>query len=162
MLSSAAGEMHSSAQAIRRLRATPSKDLRTVCYGLLGPQARSINYRQGGAAHTLAVQPGSGAYLIVQRGVKPQRSLGFGGATAAPYGQLTPSPQGLLTKITYELDGKLCEPGLRYVRGRGGAWRSHGTAHDVVHPCPERGGESNLRRSRSRSCTCRFTCAFRS
>jgi hypothetical protein len=56
-------------QAHPVLPACPEEDLRTIYYGLLGPDARSITYRVAGAApRHLAVAPPYGAYLIVLPG----------------------------------------------------------------------------------------------
>jgi hypothetical protein len=44
----------------------PARDLRAVSFGVLGPHAVSVTYRTSTGTHTLPVQPGTGAYMIVQ------------------------------------------------------------------------------------------------
>jgi len=47
-------------------QAKPARDLRAVSFGVLGPHAVSVSYRTSTGTHTLPVQPGTGAYMIVQ------------------------------------------------------------------------------------------------
>ncbi len=107
-------------------RTSPSKDLRDVYYGMLGPQALGIAYPQDGAQRTQAVLPATGAYLIVQPFSASE--LRAGGASSGPLGQLAPSRGELLTSITYRLNGETCERGLQNARTR------------LAHPCPESAG----------------------
>ncbi len=50
--------------AVASQRADASQ-ARLISFGLLGPDARSVTYRFGGRSRTQAVEPGTGAYLIV-------------------------------------------------------------------------------------------------
>ena len=44
----------------------PARDLRAVSFGVLGPHAVSVTYRTSTGTHTLPVESGTGAYMIVQ------------------------------------------------------------------------------------------------
>ena len=84
---------------------------RWISYGLLGPHAVSVTYRYHGGAHTLALEPRTGAYMIVLPGIEPgTRGIQAGGSSQA-HGQSSGivNPSGALTTITYRLDGSLCE-----------------------------------------------------
>lgn len=118
------------------LEAMPRGDLRDLYFGLLGPQALSVTYRIDGSERTQAVAP-SGAYLIVLPLWRGQSLRDFGTSTGAPYGDLTPGPGELLDKITYRINGRLCERALHWVRTPVGAWRS--TEPALAHPCPQQG-----------------------
>jgi hypothetical protein len=83
---------------------------RTVDFGLLGPDAQRFTYRAGGQDHTSSPLGGVGAYLVVQRRVKPViREYGFHHrdpklnlkGPAEPYLALTPASQ-VLKRITYK------------------------------------------------------------
>jgi hypothetical protein len=87
-----------------RPRAGDSARGRSVSFGLLGPKAVSVSYLAGGRVHTVAVAPGSGAYLVVLANAKPD-SLGSGGGAS---GEGLLSPQGALSLITYRVRGRLC------------------------------------------------------
>jgi hypothetical protein len=51
---------------------------RTVDFGLLGPNARSFTYRKAGQDHAATPLGGVGAYLVVQKRIKPvMREFGF-------------------------------------------------------------------------------------
>lgn len=82
---------------------------RTVDFGLLGPNARSYDYRADGKARTGKPRGDSGAFLVVQKRVKPViRESGFHHRDPAlnlsgpvePYITLTPGSQVLKT-VTY-------------------------------------------------------------
>lgn len=94
-----------------RPQTSPSRDLRDVYFGLLGPQAVSVTYRQNGSQRTEAVLSGTGTYLIVRPFRANSLRLGSGGASGGPLGQLGPGRGELLTRITYRLKGRLCERG---------------------------------------------------
>jgi hypothetical protein len=91
--------------------------LRQLDYGLLGPHARSIVVRDArGAEHAVAVQRGSGAFLIVQPYQRPavRRRLRFGPPlTDAFVVGRSPSAHSIVA-IAYD-DGHRCE--VRYVPG---------------------------------------------
>ncbi|HEY3758783.1 MAG TPA: hypothetical protein VGL37_03430 [Solirubrobacteraceae bacterium] len=83
----------------------PSEE-RRLYFGLLGPDAVSVTYRQHGRAMTVPVQPGTGAYLIVLPGARPApRSVADGGKVAD--GRLV--PVSVLSEITYRLGRGVCE-----------------------------------------------------
>jgi hypothetical protein len=82
---------------------------RTVDFGLLGPNARSIVYRAGGGDHIAAPLGGVGGYLIVQKHRAPvMREYGFHHrdpklnlhGPAEPYLALTPASQ-VIKRVTY-------------------------------------------------------------
>jgi hypothetical protein len=82
---------------------------RTVDFGLLGPNAKRFTYRVAGRDHATPPVGGVGAYLVVQRRVKPViRQYGFHHRNpklnvrgpAEPYIALTPSAQ-VITRVVY-------------------------------------------------------------
>jgi hypothetical protein len=92
----------------RKVRCTEQE--RTVDFGLLGPNAKTLTYRAGGRDHTAAPLGGVGAYLVVQRRVEPViREYGFHHRDpklnlrghAEPYLALTPASQ-VVKRITYK------------------------------------------------------------
>jgi hypothetical protein len=91
--------------------------LRQLDYGLLGAHARSIVFRDArGAEHTVAVQRGSGAFLIVQPYQRPavRRRLPIGPPlTDAFLVGRSPAAHSIVA-ITYD-DGHRCA--VRYVPG---------------------------------------------
>lgn len=135
MPTSAIGQLPRSAKAIARREAMPKRDMRSVYFGLLGPQAVSVTYRDAaGGERTQPVVSGSGAYLIVLP-ANPKQSFNPGTLITA-YGDVAPGPREPIEKIAYRIDGKLCERGFTYVRGSHGAWLRKGPAADVAHLCP--------------------------
>jgi hypothetical protein len=87
---------------------------RWVSYGLLGPDAVSVTYKYRGTSHTVPVEPGTGAYVIVLPGNGPGPSsngITSGGSSgeSEPGGSPLPNPEGALTAITYRLGGSTCE-----------------------------------------------------
>ena len=105
----------------------PVQTRRNIAYGILGPHALSVSYREGNATHTQQVARGVGAYLIVQPtpAGTPQQGQGVAPGTDTP-GE-GPGTSGVLTVITYELHGRICENGYNAATG-----------HNVkiAHPCP--------------------------
>lgn len=100
---------------------------RDIAYGILGPHAISVSYREGNAIHTEQVARGVGAYLIVQRAAAGSTQQGGGGAPGTDTPGEGPGTSGVLTIITYENHGKICESGYnaataQYVK--------------IQHPCP--------------------------
>jgi len=140
VLRSASAKIPLGAHARHRVDALPRSDFRDVYFGLLGPRAVSVSYGQSGEGRTQRVVPGIGAYLIVQRSAEGQPRESGGGELAGS-GLLAPEPREPLKKFTYRVHGRLCEEGLKWVRGREGVWRSEGDARDVAHPCPAVGGQ---------------------
>jgi hypothetical protein len=92
---------------------------RWVSYGLLGPDAVSITYSDRGTSHTVPVEPGTGAYLIVLPGIEPGAnrrngvtSGGSSGASRPGTGRPLPNPAGALTAITYRLGDTTCQDSI--------------------------------------------------
>jgi hypothetical protein len=82
---------------------------RTVDFGLLGPNAKRATYHAGGHDHTATALGGVGAYLVVQKHIKPViREYGFHHrdpklnlrGPAEPYIALTPASQ-VIKRVTY-------------------------------------------------------------
>jgi hypothetical protein len=82
---------------------------RTVDFGLLGPNAKSYTYRAAGRDHTATPLGGVGAYLVVQKRIKPvMREFGFHHrdpklnlhGPAEPYIALTPASQ-VIRRVEY-------------------------------------------------------------
>jgi hypothetical protein len=82
---------------------------RTVDFGLLGPNAKAFTYRSAGRDHTATPLGGVGAYLVVQKRIKPvMREFGFHHrdpklnlhGPAEPYIALTPASQ-VIRRVTY-------------------------------------------------------------
>jgi len=109
---------------IRDARHAPLRRLRDVSFGVLGPDAVRVAYNAGGKAHSEAVVPGVGAYLIVLP-ASPGEQENSGYASIGTYGRL--QARGAVTAITYRLKGKLCE------RGRP---QSSWSNRHVPHKCP--------------------------
>ena len=96
----------------RKIKPTPA-DLRSVVFGVLGPHAVSVTYRQGGRTVTRPVSPGTGAFIIVQPVTSVPRLLGPGGwvigwVSAHSVGVF---PTGALTAITFRFGGITCSVG---------------------------------------------------
>jgi len=91
---------------------------RWVSYGLLGPDAVSVTYNYQGASHTIPVEPGTGAYVIVLPGIEPganpRNGITSGGSAGAsrPGGSSLPNPAGALTAITYRLGNTTCQDSI--------------------------------------------------
>jgi hypothetical protein len=93
----------------------PSQE-RRLYYGLLGPNAVSIAYREGASTRTLPVEPGTGAYLIVMpAGARSPKAVTTGGSKALQRrdgGRLRADAPML--SILYRVHGRLCvEAGVR-------------------------------------------------
>lgn len=105
-------------------RETPRGELRDLYYGLLGPQAVSVTYRDGRKDRTVTVLPPIGVYLIVRR-TRPGEQVGTGQEGLGTEGDLPPSPP--LTEITYLIGGKACERGPSLPPG---------VVQHLADPCP--------------------------
>jgi hypothetical protein len=123
-LGAAAGMDRSAEAGIlpRKIKPTPA-DLRSVAFGVLGPHAVSVSYRQGGRTVTQPVSPGTGAFIIVQPVTSVPRLLGppgwdSGWVSAQSVGV---SPAAPLTAITFRFGDSTCSVG-------------HGAP--VARPCP--------------------------
>jgi len=79
--------------------------LRDLLYGMLGPQAVSVGYREDGREHTAPVLAPIGAYLLVLP-TRPHQQVGYGDEALGSDGDLAPGPP--LTTITYRIDGRIC------------------------------------------------------
>jgi len=105
----------------------PLQHLRNIAYGILGPHAVSVSYREGGAIRTEQVVAGVGAYLIVQRTAPGSTQQGHGEAPGTDTPGEGPGTSGVLTIISYEHNGKICENGYNAATGH----------HvKIEHPCP--------------------------
>jgi hypothetical protein len=109
----------------------PARELRSISFGLLGPQAASVTYKTRSGLRTEPVSPGTGAYLIVQPVAHAGSQFEHGGAVIGPVPQhaVTPPPLDLrlglrgstVSAITYRLGSLTCTIGI-------GA--------PVITPCP--------------------------
>jgi hypothetical protein len=68
-----------------RLPSCPAQEQRRVMYGLLGPEATTIVYRDRGTLHKQAVTPPEGAYLIVLVAQPKQGGYAIGKMPAVGY-----------------------------------------------------------------------------
>ncbi len=89
----------------------PASRRRDISYGLLGPHAASVTYREGSSMRTQAVVPGAGAYLIVQPAAATSDHEGSGEAPGTQTPGEGPGADGALTTITYDENGTTCENG---------------------------------------------------
>jgi hypothetical protein len=108
-------------------RAGAVQSRRNIAYGILGPHAISVSYREGKAIHTQRVAPGVGAYLIVQPGPAVSTQQGQGEAPGTDTPGEGPGTSGVLTVITYEHHGKICENGYNAATGQN---------VKIKHACP--------------------------
>lgn len=89
-------------------RTVGSAERRLISFGLLGPHAQSVTYRVDGHSRTVAVEPTTGAYLIVLP--DPHRStLGEVGGGSFSEGPISPGVPGPLTAITYRIGDTVCQ-----------------------------------------------------
>ena len=105
----------------------PADHRRRLVYGILGPHAVSVTYRDGGTLHTLPVVPGLGAFLIVLPAAGGGAGEGRGEAPGTDTPGEGPGTVGPLVKITYDDHGHTCENGSDAETGHSAA---------IVHPCP--------------------------
>ncbi len=89
----------------------PASQGRDISYGLLGPNATSVTYREGSALRSEPVVPGVGAYLVVQRAAAGSDHEGSGEAPGTQTPGEGPGTDGALTAITYNVNGTTCENG---------------------------------------------------
>jgi hypothetical protein len=88
----------------------PLSDRREIAYGLLGPHALSITYKNGVSTVNQPVLRGLGAYLVV-RADRQARHLGMtGAAPGSDYSDdLAPAgPTGFILAITYRYGTTVC------------------------------------------------------
>ncbi len=102
-----------------------AQQLRAISWGLLGPHAVSVTYRTSSGPRTIAVSPGTGAYMIVQplRNVPAQITIGgFQTGSASRHGVSIMVPglgargPGSLSRIVYRFGSFVCAVG-RLARG---------------------------------------------
>lgn len=107
-----------------------SAERRLISFGLLGPHAQSVTYRVDGHLHTIAVEPVTGAYLIVLPDPRAGARGETGGGTFSE-GPISPGSPGPLTAITYRVGGVICREtnGSRIPR--------QGTVPRAPGACPE-------------------------
>jgi len=120
------GVSENAAFALRR-RPGAAQSMRDIAYGILGPHAVSVSYRQGNAIHNQRVAPGVGAYLIVQRTPAGSTQQGHGEAPGTDTPGEGPGTSGALTVITYDHHGRICENGYNAATGQN---------VKIEHPCP--------------------------
>jgi hypothetical protein len=100
---------------------------RDISYGILGPHAVSVTYREGASLRSEPVAAGVGAYLIVQPAAGGSGAEGHGEAPGTDTPGEGPGTTGALRVITYNDHGALCENG--YNARTGGDVK-------IEHPCP--------------------------
>lgn len=95
----------------------PPASLRDIAYGILGPHAVSVSYREGSATRTEPVVAGVGAYLIVKKAQSGATGGGQGEAPGTDTPGEGPGTSGVLSVISYEHDGTVCENGYNAQTG---------------------------------------------
>jgi len=103
---------------------------RDISYGLLGPDALRVGYREGSSVRSETVVPGVGAYLIVQPAITGSAHEGSGEAPGTQIPGQGPGTVGALTSIAYSDDGTICENGYD---------ARDGSTVAVSHSCPRPG-----------------------
>jgi hypothetical protein len=107
-----------------------SPQARDISYGMLGPHAVRVSYREGSSVHSQSVVPGVGAYLIVQPASASSDHEGSGEAPGTQIPGEGPGAVGAVTTITYANNGTNCENGYD---------ARNGATVPVVHACPPAG-----------------------
>ncbi len=107
-----------------------SPQARDISYGLLGPHAVRVSYREGSSRNSEAVVPGVGAYLIVQPAPPNSDHGGSGEAPGTQTPGAGPGTAGAITAITYLNNGSTCENGYD---------ARNGATVTVAHSCPPAG-----------------------
>jgi hypothetical protein len=106
---------------------------RDISYGLLGPHAVRVSYREGSSVHRETVVPGVGAYLIVQPAAAGSDHEGSGEAPGTQNPGEGPGAVGAVTTITYANNGTICENGYD---------ARNGATVPIAHACPRPGAPS--------------------
>jgi hypothetical protein len=97
----------------------PARDEREVVFGVLGPNAVSVTYKEHGELHTVPVVGAHGAYLIVL----PQRVLatprnGSLASSSFPLGHFPIDYQpSVIAALVLRIDGRLCQSGTAPLSG---------------------------------------------
>jgi hypothetical protein len=98
-----------SAERTMSARTVGSAERRAIAFGLLGPHARSVTYRLAGHSHTIAVEPGTGAYLIVLPDRRRRAAVeGEEAGGTVGEGAIGPAGPGPMTAATYRFGSTLC------------------------------------------------------
>jgi hypothetical protein len=100
---------------------------RDISYGILGPHAVSVTYREGASLRSEPVVAGVGAYLIVQPAANGSAEEGRGEAPGTDTPGEGPGTTGALATISYDHHGAICENGSNA--------RTGGNVK-IKHPCP--------------------------
>jgi hypothetical protein len=103
---------------------------RDISYGMLGPHAVRVSYREGSSQRSQAVVPGVGAYLIVQPATAHSDHEGSGEAPGTQTPGEGPGTVGAVSSITYANNGANCENGYD---------ARNGATVPVTHACPPAG-----------------------
>lgn len=111
-----------------------SSQRRDISYGLLGPHAVRVRYREGSSLQSEAVVPGVGAYLIVQPAAASSDHEGPGEAPGTQTPGAGPGTVGAVTAITYLNNGTYCENGYD---------ARNGATVAVAHSCPPAGAPAS-------------------
>jgi hypothetical protein len=85
-----------------------ARDQREIAFGLLGPHALSVTYATAHGPHTERVDPITGAYLFVERPVKPGEQFSTGSGGLEERNGPRPQPTGAVTAITYRFGNLVC------------------------------------------------------
>ncbi len=87
----------------------PQSELRQVAFGLLGPNARSIEVTNpDGSGFSIAPYGPEGAYLIVLPAQPNANASMSSGGYQSPFGSVSNAPGGAVLKVTYK-DGFQCQ-----------------------------------------------------
>ncbi len=100
---------------------------RDISYGMLGPHALRVSYREGSSLRSETVAPGIGAYLIVQPTSAGSDREGSGEAPGTQTPGEGPGTAGAVTSIDYANNGTECENGYD---------ARNGATVTVAHSCP--------------------------
>ena len=95
--------------SIRRFPTCPTRDLRNIAFGVLGPEAISVTYTLNGRTITEPTGP-DGAYIAIVPGTTTSCTVqGAGRACASGGGEITTGTlqSGVITSVRYR-DGQVC------------------------------------------------------
>jgi hypothetical protein len=92
----------------------PPRDQREIAFGLLGRHALSVTYATARGHRTIAVNPGTGAFLFVQRPAKPGGQYSTGSGPVLERDGVRPYPNGALTAITYRFGSRVCSDSVTF------------------------------------------------
>jgi len=95
----------------------PSYELRSISFGMLGPNALSVTYRTAHGLRTIPVSRGTGAFLVVgpttKRGRQFELGAGYiGDPKASPVDAIAvTNPAAVVAAVTYRLGSSICSVG---------------------------------------------------